>query len=95
MLINALIWKYGYVQGLTCADNEVISWAYPFAKPDNFDSLIEEYKAYLDSIAYKEKRMAEYPNVAEYLDGIVKNDQAQIDKYIADCLAVKIKYPKP
>ena len=30
----------------------------------------------------------------EYLDGIVKGDQAQIDKYIADCQAVKLKYPK-
>lgn len=30
-----------------------------------------------------------------YLDGVVKGDQAQIDKYIADCLAVKAKYPKP
>lgn len=40
-------------------------------------------------------RQVEYPNVAEYLDGIVKGDQAQIDKYIADCLAVKAKYPKP
>jgi hypothetical protein len=29
------------------------------------------------------------------LDGIAKGDQAQIDKYIADCLAVKAKYPKP
>jgi len=25
---------------------------------------------------------------------VVKGDQAQIDKYIADCLAVKDKYPK-
>jgi hypothetical protein len=31
---------------------------------------------------------------ADYLDGVVKGDQAQIDKYIADCLAVKVKYPK-
>jgi len=29
------------------------------------------------------------------MDGIVKGDQAQIDKYIADCQAVKVKYPKP
>lgn len=28
-------------------------------------------------------------------EGVVKGDQAQIDKYIADCLAVKAKYPKP
>jgi len=40
-------------------------------------------------------RKKEYPPMADYLDAIVKNDQAQIDKYIADCLAVKVKYPKP
>jgi len=28
------------------------------------------------------------------MDGIVKNDQAQIDKYIADSQAVKDKYSK-
>jgi hypothetical protein len=42
-----------------------------------------------------EARANEYPPMSEYLDGIVKGDQAQIDKYIADCLAVKAKYPKP
>jgi hypothetical protein len=44
--------------------------------------------------SYKEKRRAEYPPIEDYLDGIVKNDQAQIQKYIDDCLAVKAKYPK-
>jgi hypothetical protein len=43
---------------------------------------------------YAEKRVAEYPPMTDYLDGVVKGDQAQIDKYIADCLAVKAKYPK-
>ena len=42
----------------------------------------------------KANRANEYPDFKEYLDGIVKGDQAQIDKYIADCLAVKAKYPK-
>jgi len=42
----------------------------------------------------KANRANEYPDFREYLDGIVKGDQAQIDKYIADCLAVKAKYPK-
>jgi signal transduction protein with GAF and PtsI domain len=42
----------------------------------------------------KSNRAKEYPDFKEYLDGIVKGDQAQIDKYIADCLAVKAKYPK-
>lgn len=44
---------------------------------------------------YQRLRAAEYPPIANYLDGVVKGDQAQIDKYIADCLAVKAKYPKP
>ena len=51
-------------------------------------------QAYIDGQAYKAKRIVEYPPITDYLDGIVKGDQAQINKYIADCLAVKAKYPK-
>ena len=50
--------------------------------------------AWVDPNAYKSKRQAEYPPITDYLDGIVKGDQAQIAKYIADCQAVKTKYPK-
>lgn len=46
-------------------------------------------------LTYAEKRMAEYPSLLDYIDGVVKGDQAQIDKYISECLAVKAKYPKP
>jgi hypothetical protein len=51
-------------------------------------------QAYMDTHAYIAKRAAEYPPITDYLDGVVKGDQAQIDKYIADCQAVKAKYPK-
>jgi hypothetical protein len=51
-------------------------------------------EAYVDAHAYIAKRAAEYPPITDYIDGVVKGDQAQIDKYIADCLAVKAKYPK-
>jgi hypothetical protein len=51
-------------------------------------------QAYVDAHAYISKRAAEYPPITDYIDGVVKGDQAQIDKYIADCLAVKAKYPK-
>lgn len=44
---------------------------------------------------YKRQRAAEYPPVTDYIDGVIKGDQAQIDAYIAACLAVKAKYPKP
>lgn len=46
------------------------------------------------SEAYKEKRAAEYPDFRDYLDGIVKGDDAQVQAYIDACLAVKAKYPK-
>jgi hypothetical protein len=45
-------------------------------------------------LTYAQKRAREYPPYTDYLDGIAKADQAQIDKYIADCQAVKAKYPK-
>jgi hypothetical protein len=51
-------------------------------------------QAYIDARAYIAKRAAEYPPMTDYLDAIVKGDTAQMDKYIADCLAVKLKYPK-
>jgi hypothetical protein len=50
--------------------------------------------AWVDPDAYKAKRASEYPPITDYIDGVVKGDQAQIDKYIADCLATKAKYPK-
>ena len=51
-------------------------------------------QAYIDAHAYIAKRQAEYPSIIDYIDGVAKGDQAQIDKYIADCQAVKAKYPK-
>ena len=51
-------------------------------------------QAYVNAHAYIAKRALEYPPITDYIDGVVKGDQAQIDKYIADCLAVKAKYPK-
>lgn len=55
------------------------------------ESVVQDY---IDAHAYIEKRSSEYPPITDYLDGIVKGNQAQIAKYIADCLAVKAKYPK-
>lgn len=46
-------------------------------------------------LTYAQKRAQEYPPMQDYLDGVVKGDQAQIDAYIAACQAVKVKYPKP
>ncbi len=44
---------------------------------------------------YQRKRVAEYPPIEDYIDGVVKGDQAQIQAYIDTCMMVKRKYPKP
>jgi len=51
-------------------------------------------QAYIDAHAYIAKRQAEYPPFTDYLDGIAKGDQTQVQAYIDACLAVKAKYPK-
>lgn len=43
---------------------------------------------------YAQLRAAEYPPMADYMDGLVKGDAAQMQAYINACLAVKAKYPK-
>ena len=54
----------------------------------------EAVQAYVDSQAYIAKRQAAYPPASDYLDAVVKGDQVAIDKYVADCLAVKARFPK-
>lgn len=58
---------------------------------EELNRLQEEY----DALEYQRLRAVEYPDFKDYLDGVVKGDQAQIDTYIAACQAVKEKYPKP
>ena len=52
-------------------------------------------KQELAKTQYQRDRAAEYPSINDYVDGIVKGNQAQIQAYIDACLAVKAKYPKP
>lgn len=47
-----------------------------------------------NDLSYTNKRQENYPPFEDYLDAIVKNDAAQLQKYIDDCLAVKAKFPK-
>ena len=40
-------------------------------------------------------RKAEYPPIEEYIDGVVKGDDAQVAAYKAKCLEVKKRHPLP
>ena len=44
------------------------------------------------------KRQAEYPSLGEFADAFVKmqsGDSSQMEAYVAACMAVKVKHPKP
>ena len=53
------------------------------------EEFLERYNA-----DYVSQRVSAYPPIEDYLDAIVKNDTAAIEKYKADCLAVKAAFPK-
>lgn len=64
------------------------------AQWDAMEAASEAKQAELAKTQYQRNRAAEYPPITDYLDGIVKGDQAQVQAYIDACLAVKAKYPK-
>lgn len=65
--------------------------------PKNYTTEIKDISQDYDYLLEKcyIRRAKKYPSFLDYIDGVVKNDQAQINKYIADCLAVKAEEPKP
>lgn len=79
-------------------DYENINWINIYTNPPTLEEInleIERLQYEYDILEYQRLRKEEYPPFADYLDGIVKNDQAQIQAYIDACQAVKNKYPKP
>lgn len=65
------------------------------AELDSISAAAQIEDAELAKTEYQRLRAAEYPDFRDYLDGIVKGDQAQVQAYVDACLAVKAKYPKP
>lgn len=55
---------------------------------------VTRLEAEWNATEYQRQRAAEYPPITDYIDGVVKGDSAQVQKYIDECLAVKAKYPK-
>jgi len=76
-------------------DYDEIIAAVEVAKLSPIPEVPPEVLAALEATRYQRQRANEYPPITDYLDGVVKGDQAQIDAYIAACQAVKAKYPKP
>ena len=76
---------------------DTIEWMSPDIEQPSvaeIEAEMSRLQAEYDAQTYARSRAAEYPPITDYLDGVVKGDQAQIDAYIAACQAVKAKYPK-
>jgi hypothetical protein len=58
----------------------------------NYEKQREEELAQMD---YVRQRINNYPEMGEFVDAWVKNDQAALEEYRQRCLAIKAKYPKP
>jgi len=71
----------------------------PFTEEEEAQWLLDQTahalkQAELVKTQYQRDRAKEYPSITDYIDGIVKGNQAQVQTYIDACLAVKAKYPK-
>jgi hypothetical protein len=77
-------------------DTCVIEWLEGTSEisKEDIQTKLEELQTEYDALDYARKRKEAYPDIYDYMDGIVKNDQTQIDKYIADSQAVKARYKK-
>lgn len=77
---------------------EIVQIPYTLEEQAKYDIKQAAWAAERSALAateYQRLRAAEYPPITDYIDGIVKGDQAQVQAYIDACLAVKAKYPKP
>lgn len=97
MIIEAIIsLRPGEEWTLDGNDYSGLNWLSNTTKPTKkeIDEEIQKLNILKEQTNYQKLREKEYPDFREYLDGVVKGDQEQIQKYIDDCLAVKLKYPK-
>ena len=57
--------------------------------------VLANQKTEFDAQDYYRKRINSYPELGEFVDAWVKNDQVALEEYRQKCLAIKAKYPKP
>ena len=55
----------------------------------------KQKKAELAQLDYVRQRIMSYPELGEFVDAWVKNDQAALEEYRQKCLAVKTQFPTP
>ena len=92
LIIHPKIWDQNYTGNIH--EEGMIDTIYTKPSEQELIDKLTELQTEYDAQDYARKRKTAYPDIYEYMDGIVKNDQTQIDKYIADSQAVKARYKK-
>jgi hypothetical protein len=91
-------WKHNHQEGMCCRENsdgvmEITEFPGGIPSQALQDTWTAEYDAYVLANSYKDKRLAEYPTIAELTIALYDtDDKAAIEKRRSD---VKAKYPKP
>ena len=75
-------------------DDSAFEYLLPAGSVQITDAQAEAMRPVIPPPTYAQLRAAAYPPIADYLDGIVKGNQSQVDAYVAACLAVKARFPK-
>lgn len=75
-------------------DQPVLEGLIAISEEEKDEILAQREMDRFNSLSYAIKRRRAYPPMEEYLDAIVKGDQAQLENYIQKCLEVKSLYPK-
>jgi len=89
---NNKLFGFGAGQNVPAGLTEITKAEADRIGKQNFEAAKEAEIAAMD---YVRQRVNSYPELGEFVDAWVKNDQAALEEYRKTCLAVKAKFPKP
>lgn len=84
-------WKHGNQAGMATYDGEITEFPGGIPSDSDINGWKAEYDAHVAASAYKNKRKAEYPSIADQLDLIYHSG---IEGWKAEIKKIKDKYPK-
>ena len=90
-IANVIGWKHNHQAGMCTVDGVITEFPGGIPSQADQDKWTKEYEAHVAANAYKGKRQAEYPSIADQLDDLYHNG---IDGWKSTIKATKDKYPK-
>ena len=92
--IDAIVWKYGFKEGLTIRGNEITEWPYSDDKPSNatIKNITSEYESEKHKNELRFKALSDkWDNPFDLIDDILKNGIDSVEK---ERVKIKTEFPK-